>query len=659
MQISSTTHSLGEALALGTFTPAPVQREYQWTPREAGQMLADIFDCFVRLGLDPDDGRDAAEASEDDARARDDRADVDRDALAAYETRIARDRRRSVPAVNPLPRGASGKANGVIDQAGPQPKQDPSARLKPREGGRGQQPPAPIYNLNAVVLFAGDANRRFEVYDGVQRLTTLSLMLAKLRDAGDLADDDLRDVVDDFLFVDETRKARRILHPTAGRTLYHIAEGHRVMLRDNVAEGDRAMRIVADHFERSLAAWSLDRRKAFVVFLMTRVVITVQVLSDRSLAYQTFLTTNKRGLQLKVGDILKGEIVENANLANATAEQIREIERAWRSAQRDLREGFEDFVIAIERLMFEDAGRAAATGEHLLAFLNAQGSADRLLAWVTGEFAERAALFQVSRRHMAAGYHGTSGGDLRFRQLSFLGWKDWQPVFLRLAELHGGALTGAAWQAKLDALVHAAFTMEILGWQRGRERRFADALGQIEQGLNPFAGETVTGSAGALFLDTGTLRYAHEQLMRPMRDADQRRAVMLWLETLSWPEPVPLECTANVTIEHIMPAVLHQDWLPALQLYLPHGSRDELIELHDATADLIGNLCVLDVRTQKTVGAASWPQKVAAYESWRRRFQTVDSVLHVGSDAWGRTEIDLRTAYLARQAAEQLGLPPI
>ena len=48
--ISSRSISLSELLQLGHFTPAPVQREFQWRTEQTRQLLDDVFGAFQRTG---------------------------------------------------------------------------------------------------------------------------------------------------------------------------------------------------------------------------------------------------------------------------------------------------------------------------------------------------------------------------------------------------------------------------------------------------------------------------------------------------------------------------------------------------------------------------------------------------------------------------------
>lgn len=611
---------LGEALLFGTFEPAPVQREFQWGSHQALALLDDVFAAFERLGLDPDD---SVQEMDDDA------ADDEPGLAAEIE-----DATTSEP----------DEENDEADEAEPADNAElefDAVRLtKVKVTGRGRKPPPEIYNLHTIVLLPAPVREdTYRVYDGLQRLTTVSLLLACLRD-GSQKDSQVRVTVNGILFVDDGE--RRVLVPTTGATLATIVNGQTIRSGKKTS-GDVKMREVYRAFKSRLGGWSDRRRVAFADFLLGKVYVTIQKLTDASLAYQTFVTANDRGLSLNVGDVLKGQFVEQANSKRATAEQIHSIEQAWNNARSQLHGGgMREFVPAIEMLKF-GYDHKVAPGERLLELFDADSSPEDMVGWITGEFLQLAGLFSRMREHYSR--PDVRGVDLRFRQLSFLGWNDWQPVALALALAHPGDIEGPSWTRKVNALYRACFTMELLGWSRKRSLQMQRALEQLEQGRNPFDTEPKGGVYGALSIAPFLKEAAKTNLKRPFIQEQRRGAIIRWLETLYWRWPVGLHCTHDANVEHVLPLSPNKYWENAFNQ-----------EERDTLTNLLGNLCILAKHANIRIGNSAWPDKVTEYKRRRQKHKTVEQVLAVGGAHWSAESIRKRTGMLARKAAYELRL---
>ena len=629
--ISSFSCNLADALGQGRFEPAPVQREYQWTTKQSGDLLDDVFGAFVRLGLDPDwDAEDVGAAA----------ADVDAD--------LNDDLGDKIPNTDPidLPDDEAADLDAALALEVDDTPLETGRIRAARVTGRGRRRPPEIYNLQGIVLLrAPRAPDLFYVYDGLQRLVTLTILIAKLRHGAEAPTVALASQADQLLFVatNSETPSRRVLVPTSGASLATIVSDQSFR-RGQLTLGDSRMREVARYFNARLSAWSDARRAAFVAFLAERVVLSVQLLEDSSLAFQTFVTANDRGLRLEIGDIIKGELIERANQLRATAEEVEEIASGWRRQQGQMRAGFKEFLPAVETLKFGfDDGYAP--GERLITLFDDASGATSIADWIETEFSELAELFQRSRQHFKLKH--TSKTDLRFRQLSLLGWKEWQPIFLALSLTHGGTINERRFSQQISSLYRVCYTMELIGWKRERRRRFKLALEQIADGHNPFQAKIRGGDAGALYLTQFWRDIARRKLQRPFVDYEQRGTIVRWLETLHWGQSLPRECTDDCSVEHVLPVTTTGDW-----------SRQFKDAEHDAWVNRLGNLCLLPKDVNEAQANKSWRHKVDAYEQKRGEFRTVDGVLQAARKGWTVDAIRSRTLKLAYRASRALRLDP-
>lgn len=624
---------------MGQFIPAPVQREYQWTTRQAADLLDDLFGAFARLGLDPDAATiEPAEL----AIGEDDAEDVDTDGEhESYAEPAGDDTGDSLS----LSLDDDEPESGPLEEAPLDEPVLPGKLQAARVIGRGRRRPPPVYNLNAIVLLrAPQTPDRFYLYDGLQRFVTLTILLAKLRHGAADPMAAFCQATDRLLFTDPGAGSRRLLVPTSGQSLAAITAG-RTPPQRNLTLGDTRMRDVANFLNGRLRAWSDLRRDAFVSFLCDRVVLSVQVLEDVSLAFQTFVTANDRGLRLEIGDVLKGEFVERANELRATVEELDEIASGWRRLQGQLRGGFKDFLPAVETLKF-GMDEQYAPGERLIALFDQAQGPGEIAGWIEAEFSEMAEIFRRSRAHYAL--LSSSGIDLSFRQLSLLGWKEWQPVCIALGLAHGDQINEHRWTREISALCRFCFTVELIGWTRERRRRFRLALEQLQSGQNPLSEKTRSGHDGALYLTQYWRDIARRKLRRPFIDFEQRGTIVRWIEMQYWGASVPRSCTDDASIEHVVPVAITSDW-----------SRRISEKDYDAWSNSLGNLCLLPRHINEQLSNRSWEVKAAEYENHRSRFRTVESVLQAGRRGWSASAIRNRTLAMAARASRALQLEPV
>ncbi len=591
--------TLSAALSLGHFMPASVQREYQWQPSHARRLLDDVLGAFERAGLDPGE----ASTAPDEETPTDD----DKDHQAA-------------PGDAPLP------------------SLPPTRAIR-----RGPRPPDHYY-LGSLILLKGRRDTRHFIYDGLQRLTTITLLLARLRDSWQSPSEVEALALTQHLY--EAEQSPRVRVQTPARTLADTLAARKLRWGE-MSAGDRNMREVSTMFADLFADWNDERRRAFLEFFTRHIILTVVYVEHPSLAYQIFVAANARGLDLEIGDITKGQLVElvaqnggNRALIEATAAE-------WTRAQRLLRSGFDDFLNAVEILKFRPE-RKHALGELLLDLFDETSDPAEISAFVTDELAHMARVFLPARKHLAM--TATSGIDLSFRQLSFLRWKDWQPFFLALALAHEEKPEMLA--RSIPKLQRACFMLELIGWsERTRRRTFIEAIRQLENGIDPFRARQKGKVYGSLYFSSKFKAIARQNLRAPFIEDDRRGSIARWIETLHWGEEVPRSCTDDATIEHVLPRAAVGEW----QKRFNEEERERL-------TNRLGNLCLLPEEKNADLGNKDWLEKVKVYETMTGRFRGADIVAKIGkvaggasqSGTWNPAAIEAATEYLASLAEQAL-----
>jgi hypothetical protein len=219
------------------------------------------------------------------------------------------------------------------------------------------------YFLGSIVLVR-EGERRSQVIDGQQRLTTLSILFATLRDL--TASHELRAELRDFVvepgrITAGTEPKPRLTLRARDAKFFHdfiqIAGNIEKLsgLDDNTLANDaqRAIRDNAAVLRERLMCWPEDKIQSLAAMAGTRTFLVVVSTPDLSSAHRIFSVMNARGLDLSPADIFKAQIV-------GAIDDRRQAEYAdkWEDAEEDLgREGFAELFLHIRMIFAKERAR--------------------------------------------------------------------------------------------------------------------------------------------------------------------------------------------------------------------------------------------------------------------------------------------------------------
>jgi hypothetical protein len=604
--------TLAEVLAMGAFEPAKIQREFQWQRSHVERLLEDLLGAFQRAGGAALDHSDSVAAGSD-----------------------AGSKDPSVWEGDAEPYDAKG---GVTD--GDQITSTRSRNISV------QSPD--VYFLGSVIFLKTPRSKSYAVYDGLQRLTTLTIFLAMFRDTWADATPEDKTALNALLFHDDG--SARLEFKTVGQSLSAVLAGRKAPNRGSLTDGDRNMRAAAEYYRKSMAAWTGVNRRAFFAFLQKDIVLTVTEVDNPTVAYQMFVGANTRGLRLDVGDTLKGTIAEQLRYNGGTVAEVDACAGAWRDAQNRLRKSFDDFVRAIEVLKFRPHYRHA-TGELIADMFDDKTPPAEITTWIQGDFKRMLGAYERARNHNRQEI--ATDADISFRQLSFLGWTEWQPFYIALALTHKDLHT-AKFGNEIATLQRICFMIELAGWSESkRRRRFLEAISQREANINPFAQKGGAKGKGALWPDAVIQAQAKRALRFDLTTNERRGAIVRWIETLHWGKNVPSSATNDSSVEHVLPVTATESWVTAF-------SDDD----REACTNRLGNLFILDKETNEKIGNKDWHVKIEAYRRHRTTFRGAGLVVDhcqmlaaVGQPVpWNAQTIADLTELLAAKAEKALAL---
>lgn len=215
------------------------------------------------------------------------------------------------------------------------------------------------YFLGSVVLIKRPDKPEADVVDGQQRLTTLTLLLALLRDAE--PDPGRAEALNDLIFsrgnplLGTEGRYRLSLRPRENERFVRMIEriGSTIAaIGGPVAQADDNLTQNAAHIARVLRTLPLERRRRLMMFVIERCYFVVVCAEDRDAAYRIFSVINHRGLNLSDLDIVKSEIVARAGIGE---EGEAALAAEWELIESDLGRGA--FEVFFTHLLFALRGR--------------------------------------------------------------------------------------------------------------------------------------------------------------------------------------------------------------------------------------------------------------------------------------------------------------
>ncbi|MGE0596603.1 MAG: DUF262 domain-containing HNH endonuclease family protein [Hyphomonadaceae bacterium] len=569
--------SVAESFTLGRFAPASVQRDYQWEERQCQELFCDLERVF---------------ASNEQAR---------------------------VEEVEPEADSADGG--------------EPDVGLSQEASASGAQRD---YVLGALVLRPGGIGY-YEVFDGLQRLTSLTILLCVLRDLSGDAGGALERLV---LAPDG---AFRVTLPGKDATLRD-----EVQRRGEAGKARRAptsdmgarVRAACTYFRRELSRWTGERRAAFTDFLLHRVQLVSILVSDPLLARQIFVTTNARGLPLDKVELFKGQLIDIAQ-DEATADHIA---RTWTDVQTLVGDDLEELLAAldfVERREPQGAERLTLLAEHLLRRYSGEG----IHAWM-----DRLALFAAAWRdlHQRLGNPADPDAGAAIWTLRLFKWREWKPLALIwMAQFlqqrgQGGDRARQTFARRFDQLHRRCMAITLAGNSDvDRHKIFGRAIGQVARKRDPLDRQ------GALGFDAHTHARIQETLRMPLVHDETRLTLLRWLEAAQW-ETNPPRGITRASAEHVLPLRPRPDshWL---QDFPAEEARFNV-------SHALGNLALIDYKANEDMGNADFAGKLPVLRAQASKYRLVADI--AGERVWSTTVIAARTKRLSDLAWAALQLPP-
>lgn len=497
----------------------------------------------------------------------------------------------------------------------------------PREG----------YFLGAMLLIADDSDVAADmrdIVDGQQRLLTLTILLAVLRDLGADRGLALRDVLDPLLSAgpgSEGPLCQRIeLHSEDNAFLqrFVLTPGACAIMPEVDVDG-AAQRIldVREHFVGELVRHGSDELVELVGYLRSSCFAAVMTTRTIDRAHRIFTVLNNRGRPLARNDILKAQI-----LGMIPAERRGAYSERWHALERRSGDRFEDLFSHIRSIYGRSRERViSGIGE----LVRESGGAERFFDTILEPFGKiHAAIIEAAGPTPAIA-----------RSVGYLGWigsTDWVPAAMLWWHICGG--DPVPLEAFLRRYERLAFCLRLLGI--GADKRHAR-----------FNAVSAAIRAGALDAPGSPLELTREEtrnIVHNLRGLHTRsqltcKLLLLRLNDEFAGSPQRLD-PQEYTVEHVLP----QRPGRSSQWRKVFSSTEE----REACTQSLGNLVIVTREQNERARNAELARKLAIYFA-----EGADRMPHItrdieGLDAWGPADVKAREDRLLAAVERLWNLEP-
>lgn len=490
---------------------------------------------------------------------------------------------------------------------------------------------ATFYFIGQIVLVKNEQGK-LEISDGQQRLATLTMIIAYARDR-------LPAKAEQYQTLIMSGELPRLLLREEDASFYlgYVQEPGRMAalakLPESGKESKDLLAAAAATIDSELKQLKDDVLDAFLSYVVRCCTLNVVDADERGCAQTVFNTLNKRGSPLSGADIIKSDLIENAELDPHEADLAA---RKWEEVE-DMFER-ENFAHLLYTMPFLLTGEPLLSPGDLGAFRAAVDRAGGVRKFLFNQLPRFA---DALRAIFAASIDvGAVSADVnrRVRVMKQVEKWDWAPAAIAyLAHYDGDAEAAQRFFQALDRFVFAC-ELGVID-NRLREKRYSAATAGGRDARQ------LCGPGGALELTESEHTRFIATLNRSRKRDRQRRLLLIRVEA-AMPGGSILEMTDDVTAEHILPKGSSAWW----------DERFPDPQLRVEAANMLGNLTLITHDQNKRADNRSYPEKRRVF------FETPGAPVHAltrdtrGIEEWSLEAIDFRQERLVRIISEDWGL---
>lgn len=496
------------------------------------------------------------------------------------------------------------------------------------------------YFLGSLVV-TGPIERRFEVVDGQQRLTTISLMISTIRDRFRQNNDTEAEtsIRNDYLAsVDrktKEREARLVLNEVDNELYQELIEDRSNIERSKFAGRSHKRLLAASDFMAAyvekLCNNAFDEEEelhAWLDYLDTNLKVILVIAPDDSNAFVIFETLNDRGLELAISDLLKNYLFHRAG------DKIEEAKNRWLTMNAIL-EGASDEPLVVTYLRhFAMSKYGLVREKDLFGVIKSKVTSKKAALQLSSDLSNSAKVYAglINTDHeFWAKYDGVAKDAVR--ALNVLGMIQMRPLLLAILDKFDEKSVAKSFRF----LVSVAVRFQIVGGAGGGtlERIYSDAAKGVTDGsltsIDQILKQITNLPPDANFIQAFSVASISKQglarfYLRALEMGNSGTKVEL----------VPSEDTARVNLEHVLPVTPSGEWLKTWST-----------EDAKAFQNRIGNLAILSSKMNSIIGNDAFSVKKKELAKSQFEFTKMIDV----EIEWNKDAIERRQMKMAQLAA--------
>ncbi len=489
---------------------------------------------------------------------------------------------------------------------------------------------ATFYFIGQIVLVKN--NGKLEISDGQQRLATLTMIIAYVRDRLPGRAKQCQSLIMDgdrprLLLRDEDASFYRgfVQEPGKMSALAQEAEWG-VDSKDLLCLAARTIESAL----RDLDDRALD---AFMSYVARACTINVVDADERGCAQTVFNTLNKRGSPLSGADIIKSDLIENAGLTDAEAN---EAARKWEEIEDMFQR--ENFAYLLEWMPFLLTGEFLLSPGDLATFRGAVERAGGVRTFLLERMPKYAEALRAILTDSIDVGAASREVNRRVKLMKEVKVWDWAPAAIAFLSAHSSETERA--RRFFQALDLYCFACELgVIDTRVRDDRYARAACHVDDD------RLLHGPKGALALTEAERRGVFEALNRSRKRDPLRRLLLLRVEG-ALREGSFVSMNGDVTAEHILPKGGSPWW----------NERFPDPKMRKELTHLLGNFTLVTHDQNKRAENKSYPEKRRIF------FDTPGAPIYaltrdiVGIEEWSQEAIESRTERLVAHLCNDWGM---
>ncbi|HLP97388.1 MAG TPA: DUF262 domain-containing protein [Sideroxyarcus sp.] len=495
------------------------------------------------------------------------------------------------------------------------------------------------YFLGSLVV-TGPQEQRYDVVDGQQRLTTVSLLIAAIKDKfkndGDM--EVVSSIRSDFL-ASTDRKSRekesKLVLNEVDNELYQeliedirgvnaskfIRQSHQRLISASNAILDyiEAMCVKSKDPEEDLHEW-LD-------YLETNLKVIVVTTPDDSNAFVIFETLNDRGLELAISDLLKNY------LFHKSGDKIGETKNRWLNMVAVLESASEDPLVVTYLRHFSMSKYGLVREKELFGLIKKKVTSKKLALQFSSDLSDTARKYAALLNTDHEYWNKFGNARDCVSTLNLLGMIQVRPLLLAILEKFEPSKVAAAFQK----LVSVAVRFQIVGGVGGGtlERIYSETAKSVSEGKLTSTEEILKAFTSmpvdAIFKQS----FATASISKPSLARYYLRSLEMGCIKQDSQEKVPNSDVGRVNLEHVLPQTLTEPW-------------EKLWNADEARAyqKRLGNLALMSSKGNSSVGNDSFETKKSEYG--KSQFVLTQGIAEFGT--WDKQSIDKRQLQMAEIA---------